>query len=359
MTIIKIILLVLIGLISLACVEEAPKNKYKDILNSLTDKSDIYLTFDLNPDIEMISVNYTNRYGIKLAGHLYTSKKLDKTLKYPAIIIGPPYGGVKEQGPGVYANELAQRGFVTLTFDPSFNGESGGNPRDVSSPDFFVEDFSAGVDYLGNLTYVDKEKIGVIGICGSGGFSVTAAQVDKRIKAVVTASMYDISSMHRDGFAYSLSQEEREKTLNELSRLRWEDYKTGKAKMPSGGWPSDGPAEVIPEGLPEIMSEFFEYYGMKRGWHPNTLDNFTLTSSLSFMNFPLMSYIDSISPRPILFIIGEFGHSNYYSQEAYSRANEPKELYVVPGARHIDLYDGGSNNYIPFDKIESFFKSNL
>jgi len=315
------------------------------------------LTFKLSNKVNIEKVNYSNRYGIELVGNIYYAKDIDKSTKNPAILIGPPYGGVKEQGPGVYANELAQRGFVVLTFDPSYKGESGGSPRVVSSPDIFVEDFSAGVDYLGTRDFVDREKIGVIGICGSGGFSLTAAQVDKRIKAVATASMYDISSMIRDGFGYTLSDEQRNQTLEQLGKQRWEDFENGSPAVPMG-FPGE-PADIIPEGLNPIMEEFFEYYGMKRGHHPNAGASFTNTSALSFMNFPLMSHLADISPRPILFIVGENGHSNYYSEEAFEKAAEPKELVVIPGARHIDLYDGGDNNYIPFDKLESFFKENL
>lgn len=352
----KIAILIIISLMFISNVFAKGKKDNSEVRKM---KEGTYLTFKLSDDVTLEKVNYKNRYGITLAAHLYISKEIDKSKKYPALVIGPPYGGVKEQGPGVYANELAQRGFIVVTFDPSFNGESGGEARDVSSPDFFVEDFSAGVDYLGSLPFVDREKIGAIGICGSGGFAVTATQVDHRIKAVATASMYDISSMHRDGFGYSLTDEQRNQTLDALSRQRWDDFESGKPAMPQGGWPANGPAKILPEGLPAIISEFFEYYGMERGYHPNTLDNFTLTSTMSFMNFPLMNYIDTISPRPILFIVGENGHSNYYSEEAYAKAKEPKELYVVPGARHIDLYDGGDKDYIPFDKIESFFKENL
>lgn len=322
-------------------------------------KEGIYLTFKLSDQVTMEPVQYKNRYGITLAAHRYFPKDLDESKKYPALVIGTPYGGVKEQGAGIYAMTMAERGFVAIAFDESFNGESGGEPRDVASPDFFVEDFSAGVDYLGSLSFVDREKIGAIGICGSGGFSLTAAQVDHRIKAVATASMYDISSMHRDGFAYTTTDEQRNQTLDQLGEQRWKDFESGTPAMPQGGWPVDGPAKELPQGLPPVLSEFFEYYGMERGWHPNTIDNFTLTSAISFMNFPLMSYIDEISPRPILFIMGENAHSRYYTEEAYEKAAEPKELVIVPGARHIDLYDGGDNNYIPFDKLESFFKENL
>lgn len=328
--------------------------------SSMAGKKDTWdKTFPKSDKVDHQKVFYPNRYGVKIAADLYMPKGMDKSEKHAALIVGTPYGGVKEQGAGIYAQTMAERGFVAIAFDESFNGESGGEPRDLASPEFFVEDFSAGVDYLGTRPDVDREKIGVIGICGSGGFALTAAQVDPRIKAIATTSMYDISSMHRDGFGYSLTDEQRAQQLDQLSRQRWADFESGTPAMPRGGWPTDGPATSIPEGLPPIVAEFFEYYGMERGYHPNTLANFTLTSSLSFMNFPLMSYIDTISPRPILFIMGEKAHSRYYTEEAYERAAEPKELMIIPGARHIDLYDGGDNNYIPFDKLESFFNEHL
>lgn len=317
------------------------------------------LTFELSDKVSVEKVSYQNRYGIELVADLYYAKGMDKSIKHPAIVVGPPYGGVKEQGPGVYANEMAQRGFVVLAFDPSYNGESGGEPRDVSSPEIFVEDFSAGVDFLGTRDFVDREKIGAIGICGSGGFSLTAAQVDHRIKAVAVASMYDISSMTRDGFGYTLTPEQRTQNMIQMGEQRWKDFGSGSAAVPQGGWPTEGPADTLPEGLPAIMSEFFEYYAMERGWHPNTMPNFTLTSSMAFTNFSLMDHLEDISPRPILIIAGENAHSMYYSEEAYAAAQEPKELYIVPNARHIDLYDGGDNNYIPFEKLESFFEENL
>ena len=322
----------------------------------ISQKAEMYLTYELRDDVTLEPVSYKNRYGITVAAHMFLPKDIDKSQKYPAVVIGTPYGGVKEQGAGIYGMNMAERGYVAIAFDESYNGESGGEPRDVSSPDIFVEDFSAGVDFLGSLPFVDREKIGAIGICGSGGFSLTAAQVDKRIKAVATASMYDISSMFRDGFGYSLTDEQRNQMLEQLSRQRWTDFENGTPEMPAGGWPNE-PAASVPEGLPPIMAEFFEYYAMKRGWHPNVVDNFTLTSALSFMNFPLLSYIDTISPRPILFIMGENAHSRYYTEEAYEKAAEPKELVIIPGARHIDLYD--REDMIPFDKLDEFFSRNL
>ena len=312
-------------------------------------------TFELSEKVTVEKVSYKNRYGIIVVADMYLSKYIDKSKKYPAIVIGTPYGGVKEQGAGIYAQNMAERGFVAIAFDESFNGESSGEPRHVSSPDIFVEDFSAGVDFLGTRPFVDRNRIGAIGICGSGGFSITAAQVDPRIKAVATASMYDISSMIRDGFGKTMTDEQRAQTLVQLGEQRWKDFENGTPEVPVG-FPSE-PADSIPEGLDPISSEFFEYYGMERGHHPNAGAAFTITSSMSFMNFPLMNYIDTISPRPILFIIGENAHSRYFSEDAYEMAAEPKELYIVPGARHIDLYD--RTDMIPFDKLESFFAKYL
>lgn len=275
---------------------------------------------------------------------------------YPALVIGPPYGGVKEQGPGVYANQLAKRGFIVLAFDPSFNGK--GEPlTHISSPDIFVEDFSAGVDYLGSLEFVDREKIGAIGICGSGSFSLTAAQVDKRIKAVATASMYDIGKYIRDGFADTLTKEDRDIMLEELSKQRWTDFENGGAVMQEPLPGVTKPLEEVPEGRDPITAEFFSYYLTKRGYHPNSYMGFTATSAMAFMNFPLLNYVEDISPRPILLIVGEKGHSNYFSESVFEKAADPKELHVVAGALHVDLYD--RVDMIPFDKLESFFKTNL
>jgi fermentation-respiration switch protein FrsA (DUF1100 family) len=319
-----------------------------------TKKSD-YLTFKLSDKVIMEKVSYKNRYGISIAAHMYLPGNIDKTKKYPAIVIGTPYGGVKEQGAGIYAQTLAERGFVTLAFDESYNGESGGEPRRVSSPDIFVEDFSTGVDFLGTRPFVDRNRIGAIGLCGSGAFAITAAQVDRRIKAIATASMYDMSRVKSKGWMDGMTKEQRNKHLDQLGEQRWKDFEKGSPLVPPG-FPAEA-ADSVPEGLDPITSEFFEYYAMKRGHHPNSIGSFTMTSDMSFMNFPLMSHIKTISPRPILFIIGEKAHSRYFSEDAYKMAADPKELYIVPGARHIDLYD--RTDMIPFDKLESFFSKNL
>lgn len=310
-----------------------------------------YYICKLNENVERIHVRYNNRYGIALAGDLYISKDMDRTKKHKAVVVGAPYGGVKEQGPSVYANELAQRGFVVLTFDPCYMGESAGEPRHVSSPDLFSENISAGVDYLGLLPFVDRERIGAIGICGSGGFSLSAAQVDTRIKAVVTASMYDMSAASRLG----TDRETLQKRKEQLSEQRWVDAENGYPEwIPT--FPEE-PSDEVPEGLDPVSNEFYRFYGVKRGHHPNARAGFTTTSDLSFMNYGLLDHVDEISPRPILLIVGDRAASRFFSEQVYERAAEPKELYVVEDAEHIDLYD--RTDRIPFDKIENFFNESL
>lgn len=312
-------------------------------------------TFVKSDKVTHEKVFYPNRYGITIAADMYLPKDLDMSHTHAAILVGTPYGGVKEQGAGIYAQTMAERGFVAVAFDESFNGESSGEPRHVSSPDIFVEDFSAGVDFLGTRPFVNRNRIGVIGICGSGAFSLTAAQVDHRIRAVATVSMYDMSRVIRNGWKDGMSDKERSKVLDQLGEQRWKDFEKGSPLLPAG-FPTEAAAE-LPQGLDPISSEFFEYYGMARGHHPRSHGPFTQTSNMAFMNFPLQSYIKSISPRPILFIMGENAHSRYFTEDAHKMAAEPKELVIVPGARHIDLYD--RVDMIPFDKISAFFGENL
>ncbi|MFI8581363.1 alpha/beta hydrolase [Ectopseudomonas khazarica] len=308
--------------------------------------------FALSEQVRRQPVSYRNRFGIELAGDLYLPADFHSRHDWPALIIGAPYGGVKEQGPGVYANELAQRGFVALTFDASHNGESGGSPRRLSSPELFVEDFHAGVDFLGNQAGIARDAIGVIGICGSGGFGLSAAQVDPRIKAVATVSLYDISRLHAEGFAGSLDEAARRATLQALAEQRWSEFASGRATLGERGAPLQIDADTHPIGR-----EFGEFYSRPRGYHANSSTQFTQTSAQGFMNFPLLDKLQWISPRPLLLIVGEHAHSRFYSEDIYAAASEPKTLQVVPGSNHVDLYD--RTDVIPFDQLQAFFHDAL
>lgn len=311
-------------------------------------------TFPRSEKVEHKKVQFLNRYGIKLKGDLYLPKD-QGTEPLAALAISGPFGAVKEQASGLYAQTMAEKGFVTLAFDPSYTGESGGEPRNTASPDINTEDFSAAVDYLGLLTTVDRNRIGIIGICGYGGMGLNAAAVDKRIRAVVTTSMYDMSRVLAKGLNDSLTYDQRSSLLESLSEQRNVDAKNGK--------PAPGP-RILPETLEDntnpITEEFFQYYRTPRGFHknsPNSNGSWTATTLFSFMNMPLLTYVKEISPRPILLIAGDSAHSRYFSEDVFKEASEPKELFIVPNANHVDLYD--KKDKIPFDTIDSFFKENL
>lgn len=325
------------------------ENTNPNLATKVSQEEDHYI-FDLSDNVERTQVYYQNRFGIEIAADLYVAKDADLTQTYPALVVGPPFGGVKEQGPGVYANELAQRGFVVLAFDPSYHGYSGGQPRMTGSTSTYVEDFSAGVDFLGSLDYVDRDRIGAIGICGSGGFALSAATMDTRIKAVAPVVMYDIAGLNN-----SMTGEARQQMLEMSNQQRWEDF--GKTDAACNISYPDAPTDEIPADLDAVTAEFYSFYATSRGWHPNALGNVTLSSFADLMTFPDLTHISELNGRPVLFVAGENAHSRAYSEEAYAQASEPKELYIVPGANHVDLYD--QVDKIPFDKLEEFFRTAL
>lgn len=325
-------------------------------------------TFEIYPNIEMKPVRFKNRYGIELAGGLYLPENYTLQ-KNPAIVVAGPFGAVKEQASGLYAQQMAAHGFAALAFDPSFCGESGGEVRNVASPDIFTEDYSAAVDYLGLLSYVDRERIGVIGICGLSGMAVTAAGTDTRIKAVAAISMYDMSRDMSWGHMDYYTGEQRTKIKDYLSRQRWKDAESDAFSLGNHeiGFDDNGnmltaPVEVPdrrPEDADPAFAAFYHYYA-ERARHPravNFVTSWTATMPVSFWNFPLMTNIREISPRPVLFVAGENAHSRYYSEDAYQAADEPKELVIVPGADHVDLYDNMKK--IPFEKLVQFFTENM
>ncbi|MFD2919841.1 alpha/beta hydrolase [Terrimonas rubra] len=313
-----------------------------------------HYTFTLSDKVTRQKVRFKNRYGITLAGDLYLPKDSSgKTLA--ALAISGPFGAVKEQSSGLYANQMAERGFIVLAFDASYTGESSGEPRNVASPDINTEDYSAAIDFLGLQKNVDRNRIGIIGICGFGGMALNAAAIDKRIKAVATTSMYDMSRVISKGYNDIVTLEERTKTLEDLSRQRWKDVETGDAAYPAAHLP-----EKLTGNEPQFVVDYFNYYKTPRGFHARSVNSTTgwrLTSALSFMNMPLLTYIKEISPRPVLIIAGEKAHSRYFSEDAYKAAAEPKELLIIPNAVHVDLYD--KVDIIPFDKLVDFFTKNL
>ncbi|MBB3713092.1 hypothetical protein FHS00_002693 [Limimaricola variabilis] len=310
-------------------------------------------TFPQSDAVTHRKVSFTNRYGVPLAGDLYMPAERDGT-PLPAIAVAGPFGAVKEQSAGLYAQTMAERGFITLAFDPSFVGESGGAVRDVASPDINTEDFMAAVDYLGLHEAVDRERIGIIGICGFGGMALNAVAADKRVRAVATTSMYDMSRVMAKGYYDSLSDEDRAATLERLSRQRWDDAESGAPAM-AGGLPDSLDGIDNP-----VIQMYHAYYKTDRGYHPRSVNSnggWTVTNPLSFMNMPLMSYVDEIAPRPMLLIAGSEAHSRYFSEDAHAAAAEPKELLIIDGADHVDLYD--QIDIIPFDRLQAFFGQHL
>lgn len=313
-----------------------------------------YIT-KLNENVERQHVRYNNRYGIAIAADIYSPKNINDGEKLPALIIGAPYGSTKEQSPCVYANYLAQHGFIVLTFDQVHMGESSGEPRHVASPDLYAESFSAAVDYLGTkVDNVNRNQIGVIGISGGAGFGLSATAVDTRIKAIATISMYDMTDIREMA---NLTPEQLFQLKNQLAEQRWVDFEnTQPVYQPS--FPAE-PYDNV-DDLPnhdKLTNEWLRFYALKRGFHPNGRGSATMTSNLAMLEFSALDYIKEVSPRPILFIYGDKAHSKAYSERAYYLASQPKERLEVKDCEHIDLYDNMQK--IPFDKLESFFKDNL
>ena len=307
--------------------------------------------------VEVQKVTFKNQYKMNIAGNLYLPKDMDKSKKQAAIIVGHPMGAVKEQSADLYAVKMAERGFVTMSVDLAFWGGSDGQPRNAVAPELYAETFSAAVDYLGTGPFADREKIGAIGICGSGSFAISAAKIDPRLKAVATISMYDMGAANRNGLNHSLTLAQRKQIIADAAEQRYVEFQGGATKYTSGT------VHEITEKSNPIEREFYDFYRTPRGEFtpagssPLLTTHPTLSSNTKFMNFYPFNDIETISPRPLLFITGDQAHSKEFSEDAYKRAAEPKELYYVAGAGHVDLYD--RVELIPFDKLESFFKANL
>ena len=305
-------------------------------------------TFAPSDQVTVESVRFKNRFGIELAADLYKPK--NATGKLPAIAVSGPFGAVKEQASGLYAQTMAERGFLTIAFDPSYTGESGGEPRYVASPDINTEDFSAAVDFLSIRDDVDPERIGIIGICGWGGFALNAAAIDTRIKATVASTMYDMSRVTANGYFDSLDEDGCYELRKELNAQRTLDAKSGTYAL------AGGVVDPLPEDAPQFVKDYYDYYKTKRGYHKRSLNSnggWNKTSALSFLNTPLLTYSDEIRSA-VLMIHGEKAHSRYFSEDAFKKLKrDNKELMIIPGASHVDLYD--RVDIIPFDKIEQFF----
>ena len=307
--------------------------------------------------VEAQKVTFKNQYKMSIAGNLYLPKDMDKSKQHAAIIVGHPMGAVKEQSADLYAVKMAERGFVTMSVDLAFWGGSDGQPRNAVAPELYAETFSAAVDYLGTGPFADRERIGAIGICGSGSFAISAAKIDPRLKAVATISMYDMGAANRNGLNHSLTLVQRKQIIADAAEQRYVEFQGGATKYTSGT------VHEITEKSNPIEREFYDFYRTPRGEFtpagssPLLTTHPTLSGNTKFMNFYPFNDIETISPRPLLFITGDQAHSKEFSEDAYKRAAEPKELYYVAGAGHVDLYD--RVELIPFDKLESFFKANL
>lgn len=339
----------LIGIVIETSYAQTENNKNMENLE-LTNNWD--KVFPQSDKINHSKVTFKNRYGITLAADIYIPKNSKE--KLPAIAVSGPFGAVKEQVSGLYAQTMAERGFLTIAFDPSFTGESGGEPRYVASPDINTEDFCAAVDYLTTRNDVDSERIGIIGICGWGGFAINAAAMDTRIKATVASTMYDMSRVNANGYFDAMDADARYELRKQLNAQRTKDAKNNTYEL--GG----GVVDPLPEDAPQFVKDYYAYYKTPRGYHKRSLNSnggWNKTSSLSFINMPILTYSDEIR-NAVLLIHGEKAHSRYFSEDAFKKLKgDNKELLIIPEASHVDLYD--RTDIIPFDKIETFFRNHL
>ena len=374
------------GMMLVGCTDRS-QTKTEEHMTTLQLTQEWDKTFPKSDKVEHRKVTFHNRYGIELAADMYTPKaslnppereeasraatsphsgELRGALGLPAIAVSGPFGAVKEQSSGLYAQHMAERGFLTIAFDPSYTGESGGEPRRMASPDINTEDFLAAVDFLSNLDNVDPERIGIIGICGFGGMAVNAAAIDPRIKATVAATMYDMSKVNVEGYFKSEdTQAQRMEKRRAIAAQRTEDYRTGTYKR------AGGVIDPLPEDAPQFVKDYHAYYKTERGYHErsgNSTDGWNVIGCQSFLNQPLLAWAHEIE-NPVLLIHGEKAHSRYFSEYAFERmtgkhvegqsAKEGnKELYIIPGASHVDLYDDRAG-VIPYDKMAEFFRANL
>lgn len=310
-------------------------------------------TFAPSDKVTTERVTFKNRFGITLVADMYRPVNAEGLL--PALAVSGPFGAVKEQSSGLYAQTMAERGFLTIAFDPSFTGESGGEPRYVASPDINTEDFSAAVDYLITRPDVDSSKIGIIGICGWGGFALNAAAIDTRIKATVAVTMYDMSRVTANGYFDSMDENARYELRKKLNEQRTIDAKNGTCAL------AGGVVDPLPDDAPQFVKDYYAYYKTPRGYHPRSLNSnngWNVTSALSFINTPLLAYIGEIRSA-VLIVHGEKAHSRYFSEDAFKKLKgDNKELLIVPGASHVDLYDNVAG-VIPYDRIESFIRENM
>ena len=336
--------------LTLASLVNVPSAEAQDMPNAANN-------FYTSDKVDLQKVTFQNQYKMQVAGNLFTPKSLDRNARTPALVVGHPMGAVKEQSANLYATKMAEAGFVAMSIDQSFWGESEGQPRNAVAPDIYAEAFSAAVDFLGTRPFVDRSRIGAIGICGSGSFVVSAAKIDPRMKAIATVSMYDMGGVNRNGLRHSQSVEQRKQTIAAAAEQRYVEFIGGKTEYTGGTV-----HQLTPETDP-IQREFYDFYRTPRGEFtpkgssPLLTTHPTLSSNIKFMNFYPFDDIETISPRPLLFITGSEAHSREFSEEAHQLAAEPKELVVVPGAGHVDLYD--RVELIPFGKLTDFFSKNL